>query len=110
MAKRVERTRRFSVGREVLEKAVPYALRRVGAVQVHRESTGVTTARMRVNWCSWGEAMEVQIGDGGDVRAVSRCTFPTQIIDWGKNRRNLERLFGWMDDFIELHGNGAGDC
>jgi len=104
MAKKVQETRRFGVTQEVLTKAIPYALRRSGAVRVCETSTGTFTGRVPINWCSWGENLEIQVEGNATVRAQSRCSFPTQIIDWGKNRRNLDRFFEWVNDYIALHG------
>lgn len=38
---------------------------------------------------SWGESLEITVAVGS-LRVVSRCRLPLQIIDWGKNARNVE--------------------
>ena len=45
---------------------------------------------------SWGENVEAWISHGprgASVRLRSECAFPTQVIDWGKNRKNVDRIF-----------------
>lgn len=31
-------------------------------------------------------------GQGKSIRVVSECVFPLQLIDWGKNRQNVDRV------------------
>ncbi|MFC1805602.1 hypothetical protein ACFL09_01310 [Planctomycetota bacterium] len=58
----------------------------------------VIQAKVSLNWLSWGEELRIELDDGGVVRATSRCAFPLQVADWGKNRKNVVRLF----DHLEL--------
>lgn len=104
MAKMVQETRRFGVIQEVLNKAIPYALRRSGAVGVCETSTGTFTGRIPINFWTWGEILEIQVERDATLRAQSRCSFPFQIIDLGMNRRNLDRFFEWVNDYIALYG------
>ncbi len=49
-------------------------------------------AEVGANLWSWGEAVTVvRLGDGR-LSVESRCRMPLQIMDWGKNRQNVERL------------------
>ena len=51
----------------------------------------VSAAGMR----SWGENVLATIGygpRGAVVTLRSECLMPTQVIDWGKNRQNVERI------------------
>jgi hypothetical protein len=48
-----------------------------------------------MNLMSWGETVEAWISHGPQgavVRLRSKCALPTQVIDWGKNRKNVERI------------------
>lgn len=48
-------------------------------------------AHVGVSLWSWGE--EVLVTDlGGRLAIESRCRFPLQVVDWGKNRTNVEAL------------------
>jgi uncharacterized protein (DUF1499 family) len=41
----------------------------------------------------WGvERVTLELAPNETVQAVSRCAFPLQILDWGKNKANIERL------------------
>lgn len=50
-----------------------------------RGSTGMSLS-------SWGERIVIRWTSGTTVHVRSECVLPTQCIDWGRNRRNVERL------------------
>jgi hypothetical protein len=41
---------------------------------------------------SWEKKFEVSLLDDGMMKIVSTCRLPTQCLDFGKNRRNVERF------------------
>lgn len=44
---------------------------------------------------SWGEKLQVhlaQIQGGTHARVTSECVFPLQLVDYGKNRKNVEQI------------------
>jgi len=41
---------------------------------------------------SWGERIAVQWVAEGQLHVRSECSVPTQCIDWGRNRENVEKL------------------
>jgi hypothetical protein len=45
---------------------------------------------------SWGENITVTVGTDGTTEIVSECRFPTQFVDWGKNRANVTRLLSML--------------
>lgn len=49
---------------------------------------------LRAKWSiwSWGEVITVDFSHKGTVTIISRCKFPLQLFDWGKNRENVDRL------------------
>jgi hypothetical protein len=48
-------------------------------------------ARTKTNWRSWGEVVSLEFRKGGaEVR--SECAFPSQMIDYGRNRMNVRNL------------------
>lgn len=70
IAERLEQTmswRLASRGHEMLEYNVPLTMR------------------------SWGERVRITIEEGS-IRIESWCSFPTQVIDWGKNRQNVDLI------------------
>lgn len=54
-----------------------------------------------VSALSWGENITVRLTETANgftmTDIISECLFPTQIIDWGKNKKNVTKLFGYLD-------------
>lgn len=60
----------------------------------------VVKASVHTNWRSWGEKVTVcltEVSNGTDVRISSKCSFPLQIIDWGKNKENVGRVIKGLE-------------
>lgn len=52
-------------------------------------------AKVGMGWASWGEKISVHIAPGPGGTAVhvrSECAFPLQLVDYGKNRKNVEHI------------------
>ena len=49
------------------------------------------TASVPISFKSWGEKLTILI-KANSVEVTSRCVFPTQCLDWGKNKENARRL------------------
>jgi len=48
---------------------------------------------VKLNFSSWGEDITVQLGPDGYLESIkSKCSFPLQLFDWGKNRENVDSL------------------
>lgn len=49
---------------------------------------------LKVGWSiwSWGEIIKIDFSDDKTISISSRCKVPLQMIDYGKNRENVERL------------------
>lgn len=54
----------------------------------HNSVTASTGASIR----SYGEVVIFEVESTGAVKATSRNTFPFQVCDWGKNKKNIERI------------------
>ncbi len=55
---------------------------------------------MPLNAWSFGERIDVLISPHGDdviIDITSRCSLPTQVMDWGRNRKNVRKLYQSMD-------------
>ncbi|HYG52875.1 MAG TPA: hypothetical protein VD905_18360 [Flavobacteriales bacterium] len=52
-------------------------------------------ARVGVNFWSWGEVVTVSVV-GNKVSFHSRCWGTYQVVDWGKNRKNVYKLLDQM--------------
>lgn len=53
-----------------------------------------------ISFTSWGENITVILTPVGmeqtSVLIRSECALPTQIIDWGKNKKNVEKLIQYL--------------
>jgi hypothetical protein len=70
-------------------------------------------AKSDINFWTWGETIEIQIGNSF-IELTSRCSFPMQCFDWGKNKINVLKLIekfkeienkqteNSLDDFIRM--------
>lgn len=74
-----------------LDRVVATALVRLGW-RVTEASPSRWRARVAMNSRSWGEVVTVTVAMRDTIHVTSVCVFPLQIVDWGKNRRNVERL------------------
>lgn len=45
-----------------------------------------------MNLSSWGEDITITLIDNEHIELKSQCRLVTQVIDWGRNRKNLEKL------------------
>lgn len=50
-------------------------------------------ASTKVSLWSFGEQIEVRLVPEG-AAVTSRCALPTQVVDWGKNAKNVRALVG----------------
>jgi len=51
---------------------------------------------LKMNVWSWGETILISFLPDNSISVTSRCAFPLQCIDWGKNKVNVERF---MEEF-----------
>ena len=74
--------------------ATPAKLRQVlvdlGCRNLH-SAGGTITGKLGPSRWSWGEVISVTPTAEG-LLLTSHSTFPGQIVDWGENRRNLDRF------------------
>lgn len=52
---------------------------------------------MPLSAMTWGETLTVSLSTPGMIVVESKCAFPMQIIDWGKNKRNVRQF---VDGFL----------
>jgi hypothetical protein len=48
-------------------------------------------AKTSISLMSWGEKIEIHKQDEGYM-VISECAMPIQIIDWGKNSSNVNKI------------------
>ena len=54
----------------------------------------------KVSLTSWGENVTITVTPYGAAQCVmhvrSECALPTQIVDWGKNGKNVNEILGYL--------------
>jgi len=63
-------------------------------------AAGQIRATARVTARSWGENIDVRIDAEDRVDITSECRFPLTLVDWGKNRWNVERIFTRLESLL----------
>lgn len=51
------------------------------------------TASVGMSWLSWGERIRIDFISPNGIQVTSKCCFPLQCFDWGKNERNIRASF-----------------
>ena len=59
---------------------------------IREETSNHILASTSMNLRSWGERVRIDFLPDGSISVTSKCALVTQCFDWGKNRRNVERL------------------
>jgi hypothetical protein len=70
-----------------------------GTVKSEDQSAGRIVGTVPMSWTSWGESLLVEVsGVDNDalVRVTSKTRLPTQVVDFGKNARNVARFLDWL--------------
>lgn len=60
---------------------------------------GLIEAKVLPGLLSWGEKITIQVEEGA-ITVKSECVYPLQLIDWGKNKKNVKRFF---EKISEVH-------
>lgn len=60
--------------------------------KVKSESATQLTGSASINLMSWGERINVDVAASGALTITSKCAFPLQCVDYGKNKRNVQQL------------------
>jgi hypothetical protein len=75
--------------------AIPAALHALGW-GFHQTSPTSYQASVKIGWLSWGENIMIDFSHPGWLQITSRCAFPLQLVDWGKNNKNIDNLLGQL--------------
>ena len=94
MRAKYRETRQYSgVGTDAFDPAAAAAVCRFRVLEVTREYAHL---RCGLSWWSFGEDIKLHLSEISGALVVdvtSACRSPTQIEDWGKNAKNVRRLF-----------------
>ena len=87
--------------REQISQACLEAVRQSGFKITESDlAAGRISARARVTARSWGENIQVRIDAEDRVDITSESRFPLTLVDWGKNRWNVERIFTRLESLL----------
>jgi hypothetical protein len=90
--------------REQVTQACVDAVRQSGFRVTRSDLTaGQVSAHTRISLRGWGESIHIYLGAGNQVDITSESVNGFTIIDFGKNRSNVNRIFGHLESLL-----GAG--
>jgi hypothetical protein len=75
-----------------LTSTVKSTLARLGW-QYRSLSSDEFEVHISINVTSWGEKMKIEILQDGVIKVESKCAYPFQCFDWGKNKKNVQIFF-----------------
>jgi hypothetical protein len=88
-----QRGANFPAGKDELFQACVKAVSQCGfRIARSDPEAGQIEARSKVSLRSWGEKITIATSAAGRVDIKSTCYW-IQIVDWGKNEANVDRLF-----------------
>jgi hypothetical protein len=96
-----EDTEEFLGDRDHILRSCVDAISQCGfRVMGSNEGTGLI-AQARMSSRSWGEVINVDVSEKGAVHIRSACTgVPFQLVDFGKNRDNVNAIFSALEEFL----------
>ena len=98
MAAKHQETRHFTADKEKLMYNAKLAMYANGfAIHYEDAKTGFMMGKSGMSLFSWGENMSITIEDNGNVTIKSECVLPTQIIDWGRNKKVVRKIFSVLE-------------
>lgn len=77
-------------------EAVEAGMRSAGWSNIQRQGSTIS-CKVGFNLWSFGETMVITLASNHAVLR-STCILPTQCVDWGKNRRNVQKLLAALAD------------
>lgn len=75
--------------RQAARDAVVFSLDAAGW-RYSEVSDGVFKAKVGLNGWSWGERLTVTLEEPNHITIESKCVYPLQCLDWGKNKQNVD--------------------
>ena len=55
------------------------------------------SASVSAGLMSYGETVDINLATPGMIYVSSKCSFPLQMFDWGKNARNIAMFIGRLN-------------
>jgi len=97
MAAKHFETRNFPVDKEKLMYNAKLAMFANGfELKYEDQKSGFIMAKSGFSLFSWGENLHITVEDNGNVTIKSECAMPTQLIDWGRNKKIVHKIFATL--------------
>lgn len=94
MAAKNIQTRHINADKETIMQKFTLALPASGAnIKYHDIPSGTIMAETQMSLWSWGEEIRINVDGSGNVTIKSECKLATQIIDWGRNKKMVNKIF-----------------
>ncbi len=77
--------------RDVIRSAIQDIQERHPRFRIEHQTFDITMFQSGINWSSWGERITIS-AEHKSIRIVSECRLSSQVIDWGRNRNNVELI------------------
>ena len=110
MARKYGTTVTFNASPDAVLAAAADVLQREFRVQAF-PGPGRVGGSTGMSWLSWGETLSVSVDgvgpQGTSVTVRSASAMPFQLIDYGRNRRNVEKLAGQLSGRLAPGTPGA---
>ena len=86
-----------------LAQLIPAALQSLGW-SCYQSSPTSFNSSVRMGWLSWGENITVDFSYPSWIQVTSKCAFPLQIVDWGKNQKNFDKVLAQFFAMLQPAG------
>ncbi len=79
-----------------------YALHAVHELgwKIDKVQPGSIIARTALNFLTYGETIQITLAAPDRLEIHSKCTFPLQYFDWGKNRQNAINFLNTIEKVV----------
>lgn len=68
---------------------------------INEETTERIIASSSINLLSWGEKIIINILPDKKISVTSKCIFPLQCLDWGKNKANVRKFISELRKHVQ---------
>lgn len=91
---------RLGIPPQEAQDRIRRAMWALGWLPQETKETGVIEALVGISLWSWGELVRVSItgNESSTLVATSTCRMCTQVMDWGKNAENIQRLYSALGE------------
>jgi len=72
----------------------------------HQTSPTTFTASIGIGPFSWGETLTIDFSFPNGIQVTSKCSFPLQCVDWGKNERNIRKFLDQLSSLLSQQQPG----